>query len=368
MKILIRWFLPIASIGLIGFASWKAAEPILANANAEPMSTHGPILKPNVVGVGIVEPNGQRIAVGLSQSGIVETVHVHPGQQVEKGQTLVQLDRRMARAELQSKQSELELAKKKLDRLRSLPRQESVALVRRRLEVAKVVHATADDQLNRIRKLAEENVMSEEEVNSRSFAEAKANAEVKQIQAELEQAMVGATAEELAIATAEVSVAQQALEKAIVQTGLLTIVAPCDAFVLKCDLRAGEYVDIASRRDDSPIHLAGCAPLHVRVEFDEEEASRVVRSGNATGTIRGRQRNSIQLRFVRAEPYLQSKRNLMGHGTERVDTRVLQVLYEILPSEHQVLPGQAIDVVAEALPESSKSETILINANSHQTE
>ncbi len=368
MKILVRWFLPIVSIGLIGFASWKATEPILANARAAPMQTHGPILKPKVVGVGIVEPNGQRIAVGLSQSGLVEAVHVQPGQQIQKGQTLVQLDRRIARVDQQSKQSELELAKRKLDRLRSLPRPESVALVRRRLEVAKVVHATADDQLKRIRSLAERNVISEEELNSRAFAEAKANAEVKQIQAELDQAMVGSTAEELAIATAEVSVAQSALEKTLVQIELLTIVAPCDAFVLKCDLRAGEYVDIASKREDSPLHLAGCAPLHVRVEFDEEEASRVVRSGNATGTIRGRQRNSIPLRFVRAEPYLQSKRNLMGHGTERVDTRVLQVLYEILPSEYQVLPGQAIDVVTEALPESSESESSMSNTNSHETE
>jgi HlyD family secretion protein len=368
MKILVRWFLPIASIGLIGFAFWKATEPILANARAAPMQTNGPILKPKVVGVGIVEPNGQRIAVGLSQSGLVEAVHVQPGQQVQKGQTLVQLDSRIARADQQSKQSELEHAKRKLDRLRSLPRPESVALVRRRLEVAKVVHATAEDQLNRIRKLAYENVVSEEEVNTRSFAEAKASAEVKQIQAELDQAMVGSTPEELAMATAEVGVAQQSLEKTLVQIGLLTIVAPCDAFVLKCDLRAGEYVDIASRRDDSAIHLAGCGPLHVRVEFDEEEASRVVRAGNAIGTIRGRQRNPIQLRFVRAEPYLQSKRNLLGHGTERVDTRVLQIIYEILPSDHQVLPGQAIDVVTEALPECLESRTIRSKTNSHETE
>jgi HlyD family secretion protein len=354
MKSLLRWGLPILSIALIGFASWKAAEPILADARSAPMQTDGPILKPKVVGVGIVEPSGQRIAVGLSQSGLVEAVHVQPGQPVQRGEVLVQLDSRMARAEQQSKQSELEHAKRKLDRLRSLPRPENVALVRSRLDVAKIVHATSVDQLSRIRKLAVGNMASEEEINSRAFAEAKASAEVKQFQAELDQALVGSTAEELAIAGAEVSVAQHALDKAIVQLGLLTIVAPCEAHVLKCDLRAGEFIDIASKREDSPIHLAGCGPLHVRVEFDEEEATRVARSGTAVGTVRGRNKTVIEMRFVRAEPYLQSKRNLMGHGTERVDTRVLQILYEIIPTEHGLLPGQAIDVVAEAALENQK--------------
>ena len=36
----------------------------------------------------------------------------------------------------------------------------------------------------------------------------------------------------------------------------------------------------------------------------------------------------MKLRFVRIEPFVLPKRNLTGDSLERVDTRVLQVIYE----------------------------------------
>ena len=53
------------------------------------------------------------------------------------------------------------------------------------------------------------------------------------------------------------------------------------------------------------------------------------------------------LKFVRIEPYVTPKKSLTGDNTERVDTRVLQVLYEMQASEEPVFVGQQMDVFIE---------------------
>ena len=50
------------------------------------------------------------------------------------------------------------------------------------------------------------------------------------------------------------------------------------------------------------------------------------------------------MRFVRVEPFVVPKKSLTGENTERVDTRVLQVLYAIERTERPVYVGQQLDV------------------------
>jgi hypothetical protein len=50
------------------------------------------------------------------------------------------------------------------------------------------------------------------------------------------------------------------------------------------------------------------------------------------------------LEFVRFEPYVIPKKSLTGDSTERVDTRVLQVIYRIRDGEPSVYVGQQMDV------------------------
>ena len=45
--------------------------------------------------------------------------------------------------------------------------------------------------------------------------------------------------------------------------------------------------------------------------------------------LRGDPKRSMTLKFVRVEPFVIPKRSLTGDNTERVDTRVLQVIYAV---------------------------------------
>jgi hypothetical protein len=67
---------------------------------------------------------------------------------------------------------------------------------------------------------------------------------------------------------------------------------------------------------------------------------------------RGAPNERYRLRLVRVEPYVIPKRSLTGQNTERVDTRVLQVIYTFEDAfEDEKAPfyiGQQVDVSIDA--------------------
>jgi hypothetical protein len=62
---------------------------------------------------------------------------------------------------------------------------------------------------------------------------------------------------------------------------------------------------------------------------DEQEEWRVRSGAKATGHVRGNVNLKSALHFVRFEPFVVPKRSLTGDSTERVDTRVRQVIYRV---------------------------------------
>ena len=89
-------------------------------------------------------------------------------------------------------------------------------------------------------------------------------------------------------------------------------------------------------------------PLHVRVDIDETETWRIRPGQAALARLRGNPEISTSLTFVRFEPYVLAKRSLTGDTTERVDTRVLQAIYEFAPSAFPAFVGQQVDVFMAA--------------------
>ncbi len=70
----------------------------------------------------------------------------------------------------------------------------------------------------------------------------------------------------------------------------------------------------------------------------------------ATGYIKGDATRPIELKFVRIEPYVIPKVSLTGSSIERVDTRVLQIIYAFdNTADHAVYVGQQMDVYLDAV-------------------
>ena len=70
----------------------------------------------------------------------------------------------------------------------------------------------------------------------------------------------------------------------------------------------------------------------------------------AVGSLRGDAGHQAKLSFMRFEPLVQPKRVLTGDGTERVDTRVLEVIYALPADSLRAFVGQQMDVFIEAEP------------------
>jgi HlyD family secretion protein len=112
--------------------------------------------------------------------------------------------------------------------------------------------------------------------------------------------------------------------------------------VLQVNVRPGEYV--GTPPGQALVVLGHVGQLHVRVDIDEHDIHRWDRDGAAVAKLRGDPRISYPLRFVRIEPYVIPKKSLTGDNTERVDTRVLQVIYAVDAPAGKLFVGQQMDV------------------------
>jgi hypothetical protein len=91
--------------------------------------------------------------------------------------------------------------------------------------------------------------------------------------------------------------------------------------------------------------LGNTDEVQVRADVDEQIAPRIKAGKNATGTIKGEPDRPIKLTFVRIEPLVVPKRSLTGMTAERVDTRVLQVIFRFdNPKDRPVYVGQQMDI------------------------
>jgi multidrug resistance efflux pump len=342
---LIKLGIPLLAALALGFG---AATTMLLNPKEELAAPiHRPAVTtlkgPTVAGLGTIEPRSEQIAIGSPLSGIVAQVQVVTGQTVHKGDPLFRLDDCEKQAELESHSRTLELEETKLARLRAGTRPEDLPPVRHRVAAALVALEQTRDRCARAESLMTSKAISVEEVQSRRFAVQVAEAELARDQAELARLEAGTWAHDIAVAEREVAQARAAVDRVKVDLERSTIRAPMDGVVLRVNVRPGEYA-VAGSTSEPLIALGDRGPLRVRVQVDEEDALRIAPGQPAEGYVRGRVRERLELKFVRIEPSVVPKTSLSGSVTERVDTRVLIVLYEIVATAKPVYVGQQVDV------------------------
>jgi multidrug resistance efflux pump len=123
----------------------------------------------------------------------------------------------------------------------------------------------------------------------------------------------------------------------------LTVKAPVDGQVLQMNARVGEFAQAGPLA--TPLVLFGDVDtLRVRVDIDENEAWRVKAGAAAEAKMRGKPDIHTPLHFEYIEPFVIPKKSLTGESTERVDTRVLQVIYSFDHRNFPVYVGQQVDV------------------------
>src|ERR1017187_4522229 len=154
--------------------------------------------------------------------------------------------------------------------------------------------------------------------------------------------------------TAEDAVTQAAatlkVDNALLQK--YSVKAPLDGVVLALNATAGSYVSSQGAYDTytelfDPLVVMGAPQdyLAVRCYVDEILVSRLPSHWHirAQMSIRGTD-IKVPLEFVRVQPYVSPKIELSNQRQEKVDLRVLPVIFRFEKKDAPVYPGQLVDV------------------------
>lgn len=299
-----------------------------------------------IAGAGLIEPQSENIKVGTLVPGIVTEVLVEAGQQVKKGDVLFRIDNRAQLAEREIRAAQLAMAESQLVRLKAMPRAEDVPVAEALVMKARADVKARTDLLNRGEKLLSQGIETQEEFIQRQQSLESMRADQVRSEAELARLTAGAWKEDLLVQEAQVKQARAQLSSADIDLDRLVVRAPIDGTILKVDVRPGEYV--GTPPNQTLIMLGDLSSFHVRVDIDENDLPRFRTGLPGQGFIRGDAKQPLELKFVRVERLAEPKKSLTGAGNERVDVRVLQVIYRILPTKRPIYVGQQIDVYLNA--------------------
>jgi multidrug resistance efflux pump len=311
-----------------------------------PTAPPTPVLQGSVGAVGLVEASSENIAVNVPVQGMVTRVYVKAGDQVKRGQNLFSIDDRDLQAELGLRRSRLVTAQAKLDKLLRSPRPEEVPPAEAKVKEAEAQYQDAAVQLKLIESVRDKRAIRDEDLQRRRIAVDTAAAHLAQTKSDLALLKAGAWQPDIEIARADLSEAQRQIDRIQADIDRTMVAAPITGEILQCKVRVGEYAQ-AGQLAQPLILMGSTRQLNVRADVDEQDAWRVKAGAPAVASVRGDSAHRYNLRFVRFEPYVIPKKNLTGDSTERVDTRVLQVIYAF-DKNASVFAGQQMDVFIDA--------------------
>jgi len=158
------------------------------------------------------------------------------------------------------------------------------------------------------------------------------------------------------VAKANADVAQKQYELAQALLYKYTVKAPIDGSILAINAAVGSYISAQGTYDSytqgfDPIIVMGSSQSYigVRCYIDEILISRLPQTSQIHAQMFIRGTNiKIPLEFVRIQPYVSPKIELSDQKLERVDVRVLPVIFRFeKPKETNIFPGKLVDVYIE---------------------
>jgi HlyD family secretion protein len=307
---------------------------------------------------GIVEsdqPSGANINVYPEVSGTVRQIPVREGQEVHKGDQLLIIGDSVQRATVAQLEAQSQAAFTLWQELKAQPRKETLDVNEAQVVAAQAALKTAQDELDKQQAAYDLNPksISKDALDSAANAvvNAKANLEVARKQRDLTKA--GAWIYDVDNQEKQYNAAYRSYLSAFELLDKYRLRAPRDGKVLAINPIVGSYVSPQGTYDSytqamDPVIVLGSGPaqLNVRCFVDEILVPRLPDPSKmkAQMSIRGSD-VKLALEYVRMQPLVSPKIELSDERLERVDVRVLPIVFRIPKAAGANLyPGQLVDV------------------------
>jgi HlyD family secretion protein len=300
------------------------------------------------------QPSGEDINVYPEVSGTVKQIPAVEGQEVKKGGVLLVLDDSIQRATTEQLHSQAQAAFTMLQELRAEPRKETLDVNEAQVVAAQATLKTAQDELDKQQAAynMDPKSVSKDALDSAANAvlTAKTNLEVTQKQRDLTKA--GAWIYDINNQERTYNALYKSYLSANALLSKYTLRAPSDGIVLAINPTVGSYVsgqgayDTYTQGMDPVLVLGSPHYLNVRCYVDEILVPRIPSAAKikAQMSVRG-STVKVPLEFVRVQPFVSPKIELSDQRLERVDVRVLPIIFRVeKPKDLNLYPGLLVDV------------------------
>jgi HlyD family secretion protein len=307
---------------------------------------------------GIIESDqasGSNINVYPEVSGPITQVLVREGQSVVAGTPLVAIDDSVQSANTDQLRLQAEAALALLNELKAQPRTEALAIAKAQVVLAESNLRVARNQYEKRRASydMDPKSISTDVLDTADDAVRQAAAALDVARKQYELTQAGAWSYDIVNQAKQYDALTQAYRAANALLQKYTIKAKTDGVVLTVNATAGSYVSAQGAYDSytqafDPLVVMGAPQdyLAVRCYVDEILVSRLPAPGQirAQMSVRGTDLK-VPLEFVRVQPYVSPKIELSNQRQEKVDLRVLPVIFRFRKKDlASVYPGQLVDV------------------------
>ncbi len=307
---------------------------------------------------GIIESEqqaGENINIFPEVSGPITQVFVHEGQKVTAGMSLLTIDESVQKATTEQLRLQAEAALELLHELKAQPRQETLAVAKAQVGQAASNLKAARDQYDKRRASydLDQKSISQDVVDTARDAVEQAVTSLQVAVKQYDLTKAGAWSYDIINQRKQYEAAKQAYQAAHALLQKYTIKAQADGVVLSVNATAGSYVSSLGTYDTytqgvDPLVVMGGSQkyLAVRCYVDEILVAHLPSPAhiNAQMSIRGSD-IKVALEFVRVQPYVSPKIELSNQRQEKVDLRVLPVIFRFQKKNlTMVYPGQQVDV------------------------
>jgi len=301
------------------------------------------------------QAQGSNINIYPEVPGPITQVLVAEGQKVRKGDALLTIDDSVQRATAEQQKSQADAALAMLNELKAEPRPETLAVNVAQVDNARAALKNAQDTLSKQQSSydMDPRSVSRDALDNAINAEKVAATNLKVVERQYELTRAGAWVYDIQNQERQYLALSKAYAASAALLAKYTIRAPCDGVVLTVQTGVGSYVSPQGAYDsytqgfDPLITMATPqAHLQVRAYIDEILIDRLPDPSRmkAQMFIRGTGIR-VPLTFIRIQPFVSPKIELSDERQERVDVRVLPVIFRFPNAKGlNLYPGQLVDV------------------------